>query len=138
MKNHQKRKWTKFWKILWTPYKAKQKSPQSSWVLKTEIESLDKKRKELQQKANKTLKDQVEHAGLNKLVKKKCWTRGWRGKKELIQETWGARNLERAQDMSMLKDSGEITSLRVLRHSKTIYVDFYKALYTKTVPLPES
>ena len=36
----------------------------------TEIESLDKKRKELRQKANKTLKDMVEYSELNKLVKK--------------------------------------------------------------------
>ena len=37
----------------------------------TEIESLDKKRKELRQKANKALTDKAEYAELNILVKKK-------------------------------------------------------------------
>ena len=44
----------------------------------TEIENLDKKRKELRQKANETLKE------LNKLVKKKRRTRARRKRKELI------------------------------------------------------
>ena len=37
----------------------------------TEIESLDRKRKELRQKARKTLKDKVVYAEFNKLVEKK-------------------------------------------------------------------
>ena len=36
----------------------------------TETESLAKKRKELRQKTNKALKDEVEYAELNELVKK--------------------------------------------------------------------
>ena len=57
----------------------------------TETESLDKKRKELQQKANKTLTDRAECAELNKLVKKKHRRRARRKRKELIQETLEAR-----------------------------------------------
>ena len=47
----------------------------------TEIENLDKKGKELRQKANKTLKDKVEYTELNKLVKKKRVTRARRKKR---------------------------------------------------------
>ena len=53
----------------------------------TEIESLDRKRKELRQKASKTLKHKVEYAEINKLVKNKRKTRARRKRKELIQET---------------------------------------------------
>ena len=63
-----------------------QKSSIEKSIEDTEIENLDKKRKELRQKANKTLKDKVEYAELNKLVKKKRRTRPWRTRKELIQK----------------------------------------------------
>ena len=46
------------------------KSTTEKSIEDTEIENLDKKRKELRQKTNKTLKDKVEYAELNKLVKK--------------------------------------------------------------------
>ena len=57
----------------------------------TEIESVDKKRKELQQKANKALKDKAEYAELNTLVGGKRRTRARRKRKEFIQETSEAR-----------------------------------------------
>ena len=47
-----------------------QKSTTEKSIEDTEIENLDKKRKELRQKTNKTLKDKVEYAELNKLVKR--------------------------------------------------------------------
>ena len=86
----------------------------------TEIESLDKKRKELRQKTNKTPKDKVEYAELNKLVKKKRRTRARRKRKELILETLEARkgprqiykHRNKQMIMSMRKESGEITADR--------------------------
>ena len=45
-----------------------QKSTIKKSIEDTEIENLDKKRKEVQQKASKTLKDKVENAELNKFV----------------------------------------------------------------------
>ena len=110
----------------------------------TEIENLDKKRKELRQKTNKTLKDKVEYAELNKLVKKKRRTRARRKRKELILETLEARkgprqiNKHRNKQMimSMRKESGEITTNR--EEILKIYANFYKSLYTQTVPTPES
>ena len=68
-----------------------QKSTIEKSIEDTEIENLDKKRKELRQKTNKTLKDKVEYAELNKLVKKKRRTRAGRKRKELILETLEAR-----------------------------------------------
>ena len=68
-----------------------QKSTNKKSIEDTEIENLDKKRKELRQKTNKTLKDKVEYAELNKLVKKKRRTRARRKRKELILETLEAR-----------------------------------------------
>ena len=71
-----------------------QKSTTEKSIEDTEIENLDKKRKELRQKTNKTnktLKDKVEYAELNKLVKKKRRTRARRKRKELILETLEAR-----------------------------------------------
>ena len=84
------------------------------------MENVDKKRKELRQKTNKTLKDKVEYAELNKLVKKKRRTRAQRKRKELIMETLEARkgprqiNKHRNKQMimSLRKESGEITSDR--------------------------
>ena len=112
----------------------------------TEIENLDKKRKELRQKTNKTLKDKVgvEYAELNKLVKKKRRTRARRKRKELILETLEARkgprriNKHRNKQMimSMRKESGEITTNR--EETLKICANFYKSLYTQTVPTPES
>ena len=49
----------------------------------------------MRQKTNKTLKDEVECAELNKSVKKKCRTRARRKRKELIQETLEARKSAR-------------------------------------------
>ena len=63
-----------------------QKSTIEKSIEDTEIENLDKKRKELRQKTNKTLKDKVEYAELNKLVTKKRRTRTRRKRKELILE----------------------------------------------------
>ena len=68
-----------------------QKSTTEKSIEDTEIENSDKKRKELRQKTNKTLKDKVEYAELNKLVKKKRTTRARRKRKELILETLEAR-----------------------------------------------
>ena len=68
-----------------------QKSTVKKSIEDTEIENLDKKRKELRQKTNKTLKDKVEYAEHNKLVKKKRRTRARRKRKELILETLEAR-----------------------------------------------
>ena len=86
----------------------------------TGIENLDKKRKELRQKTNKTPKDKVGYAELNKLVKKKRRTRARRKRKELILETLEARKDPRQiykhrnkhMIMSMRKESGEITADR--------------------------
>ena len=47
-----------------------QKSTIKKSIEDTETENLNKKRKELRQKTNKTLKDKVEYAEVNKLVKK--------------------------------------------------------------------
>ena len=97
-----------------------QKSTIKKSIEDTEIENLDKKRKELKQKTNKTLKDKVEYAELNKLVKKKRRTRARRKRKESILETLEARkgprqiNKHRNKQMIMStrKESGEITSDR--------------------------
>ena len=110
----------------------------------TEIESLDKKREELRQKANKTLKDKVEYAEPNNLVKKKRRTRARRKRKELIQETLEARKGPRQINkhrnkrilMSIRKESGEIASDR--EEILKIWADFYMSLNTQTVPTPES
>ena len=125
-------------------HKKTQKSTIKKSIEETEIENLDKKRKELRQKTNKTLKDKVEYAELNKLVKKKRRTRAQRKRKELILETLEARkgprqiNKHRNKQMimSMRKKSGEITSdreeiLKICEH-------FCKSLYTQTVPTPEN
>ena len=121
-----------------------QKSTTEKSIEDIEIENLDKKRKELRQKTNKTLKDKVEYAELNKLVKKKRRTRARRKRKELILETLEARkgprqiNKHRNKQiiMSTRKESGEITIDR--EEILKIYVNFYKSLYTQTVPTPES
>ena len=121
-----------------------QKSTTEKSIEDTEIENLDKKRKELRQKTNKTLKDKVEYAELNKLVKKKPRTRARRKRKELILETLEARkgprqiNKHRNKQMimSMRKESGEITTNR--EEILKICANFYKSLYTQTVPTPES
>ena len=121
-----------------------QKSTTEKSIEDTEIENLDKKRKELRQKTNKTLKDKVEYAELNKLVKKKLRTRARRKRKELILETLEARkgprqiNKHRNKQMimSMRKESGEITTNR--EEILKICANFYKSLYTQTVPTPES
>ena len=121
-----------------------QKSTTEKSIEDTEIENLDKKRKELIQKTNKTLKDKVEYVELNKLVKKKRRTRAWRKRKELILETLEARkgprqiNKHRNKQMimSMRKESGEITTNR--EEILKICANFYKSLYTQTVPTPES
>ena len=68
-----------------------QKSTTEKSIEDTEIENLDKKRKELRQKTNKTLKDKVGYAEVNKLVKKKLRTRARRNRKELALETLEAR-----------------------------------------------
>ena len=121
-----------------------QKSTTEKSIEDTEIENLDKKRKELRQKANKTLKDKVEYAELNKLMKKKRRTRARRKRKKLILETLEARkgprqiNKHRNKQMimSMRKESGEITTNR--EEILEICTNFYKSLYTQTVPTPES
>ena len=130
-----------------------QKSTTEKSIEDTVIENLDKKRKELRPKKkkkkkkknpNKTLKDKVEYAELNKLVKKKRRTRARRKRKELILETLEARkgprqiNKHRNKQMimSMRKESGEITTNR--EEILKICANFYKSLYTQTVPTPES
>ena len=102
----------------------------------TETESLDKKRKELRQKANSTLKDKAECAELKKLVKKKPRTRARRKRKELTQETLEARkdprqiNKHRNKQiiMSTRKESEEITSER--EEILKICTGVYKPLYS--------
>ena len=99
-----------------------QKSTTEKSIEDTEIENLDKKKKELRQKTNRALKDKVEYAEVNKLVKKKRRTRARarRKRKELILETLEARkgprqiNKHRNKQMimSMRKESGEITTNR--------------------------
>ena len=109
----------------------------------TEIENLDKKRKELRQKTNKTPKDKVEYAELNKLVKKKRRTRARRKRKELILETLvarkGPRQIYKHRNKQMIrsvrKESGEITADR--EEILKICANFYKSLYTQTVPTQE-
>ena len=121
-----------------------QKSTIEKSIEDTEIENLDKKRKELRQKTNKTLKDKVENAELNKLVKKKRRTRAQRKRKELILETLEARkgprqiNKHRNKQMimSMRIESGEITADR--EEILKICANFYKSLHTQTVPTPQS
>ena len=93
-----------------TPYKIKQKSTIKKSTEDTEIESLHRKRKELWQKANKTLKDKAEYAELNKLVKKKCRTRARRKRKELIQEMLEARKGPR--QINKHRNIKTITSMR--------------------------
>ena len=118
-----------------TPFRIELKS-----IEDTEIENLNKKRTDLRQKTNKTLKDMVEYAELNKLIKKKCTTRARRKRKELTLETLEARkgprqiNKHRNKQMimSMGKESGEITSDR--EEILKIGANFYKSLYTQTVP----
>ena len=108
----------------------------------TEIENLDKKRKELRPK--KILKDKLEYAKPNKLVKEKRRTRARRKRKELLLEILEARkgprqiNKHRNKQMitRMRKESGEITSDR--EEILKICANFYKSLYTQTVPTPES
>ena len=110
----------------------------------TEIENLDKKRKELRQKTNKTPKDKIEYVELNKLVKKKRRTRARRKTKELILETLEARkgprqiykHRNKQMIMSMRKESGEITADR--EEILKICANFYKSLYTQTVRTSES
>ena len=112
-----------------------QKSTTEKSTEDTEIENLDKKRKELRQKTNKTLKDKVEYAELNKLVKKKRRTRARRKRKELILETLEARkgprqiNKHRNKQMimSMRKESGEITTNR--RNTKNMRKFLQVTLY---------
>ena len=97
-----------------------QKSTIKKSIEDTEIENLDKKRKELRQRTNQTRKDKVEYAELNKLVKNKRRTRARGKRKELILETLEARkgprqiSKHRNKQMitSMRKESGEITSDR--------------------------
>ena len=106
----------------------------------TEIESLDKERKELRQKANKTLKDKGDYAELNRLVKKKRRTRARRKRQELIQETLetrkGPRQINKHRHkqtiMSMRKESEEITS--DIEEIRKMYADFYKAFIHKQCP----
>ena len=110
----------------------------------TEIESLDKQRKDLRQQTNNALKDEVEYAELNKLVKKKRRTRAWKKRNELIQEALEARNGPRQINkhrnkqmiMSVRKESGEITSDR--EEILEMCADFYKSPNTQTVPTPKS
>ena len=125
----------------------------------TEIENLDKKRKELipknktkqkqkqnkkNKQTNKTPKDKVEYTELNKLVKKKHRTRARRKRKELILETLeakkGPRQINKHRNkqmiMSMRKESGEITTYR--EEILKICAVFYKSLYTQTMPTPGS
>ena len=117
-----------------------QKSTTEKSIEDTEIENLDKKRKELRQKTNKTLKDKVEYAELNKLVKKKRRTRARRKRKELILETLEARkgprqiNKQRNKQMimSMRKESGEITTNR--EEILKICANFYKSHFYKQCP----
>ena len=121
-----------------------QKSTIKKSIEDTEIENLDKKRKELRQKTNKTLKDKLEYVELKKLVKKKRRTRTRRKRKELILETLEARkgpsqiNKHRNRQMirSTREESGEITSDR--EEIIKICPHFYKSLYTQTVLTPEN
>ena len=111
-----------------------QKSTIEKSIEDTEMENLDKKRKELRQKTNKTLRDKVKYAELNKLVKKKRRTKARRKRKELILETLEARkgprqiNKHRNKQMIMStrKESGEITADR--EEILKICANFYKSI----------
>ena len=77
-------------------------------------------------------------------MNKKRRTRAQRKRKELILETLEARkgprqiNKHRNKQMimSMRKESGEITADR--EEILKVCANFYKSLYTQTVPTPES
>ena len=79
-----------FTKAMDTMQKKTRKSTIKKCTEDTEIESLAKKKKELQLKANKTLKDKVDYVELNKLVKKKRRIKARKKRKESIQETFEA------------------------------------------------
>ena len=70
-KNHLEKMKTILRESMDTIQNKTQKSTIKKNIEDTEIEILDKKRKELRQKANKTLKDKEEYAELKKLVKRK-------------------------------------------------------------------
>ena len=100
----------------------------------TGIESLDRKRKNLRQKANKTLKDKANSTNYRK---KKRRRRARRKRKELMQGTLkgrkGPRQIHNDRNiqiiMSMRKESGGITSDR--EDVLTICTDF--SLYPNSV-----
>ena len=99
----------------------------------TEIESLDKKRKEFRHVAYKTIKDMVEYAELNKLVKKKCWARAKCRGKELTQEIEARKGQKhingqrrnKQKIMNTRKESGEITSDRNLWEHTQISINSF-------------
>ena len=68
-----------------------QKSTTEKSIEDTEIENLDKKRKELRQKTNKALKDKVEYAELNKLVKKETQNKSTEEKKRINTGNTGSK-----------------------------------------------
>ena len=68
-----------------------QKSTTEKSIEDTEMENLDKKRKELRQKTNKTLKDKVEYAELNKFVKKETQNKSTEEKKRINTGNTGSK-----------------------------------------------
>ena len=123
----------------------KHKSPKTRRVLKIQKLKLSiRKTKNCDKKKKKTLKDKVQYAELNKLVKKKHRITTERKRKELMQETVEARkgprqiNKYRSKQklMSWRKESGEITS--DTEEIPRICTEFYKSFNNQTVPTPES
>ena len=122
----------------------------------TEIENLDKKRKDLRKNKTKTNKQTNEQTykqstkrqgricRTQQISEKERRTRARKKRKELILETLEARKGPRQKNkhrnkqmiMSMRKQSGEITSDR--EEILKIFANFYKALYTQAVPTPEN
>ena len=107
------------------------------------IEEIDKKRKELHKKENKTKDDKIEYLELNKTVKKMKRERNRRKRKELtttiLEKGKGPREIAkkgcRKKTTSMLKENGETTTEREEILSICSY--FYKKLYAKTVEKPQ-
>ena len=121
-----------------------QKSTVKKSIEDTEIKNLDKKRKGLRQKNKQNTKRQGRICRTQQMSEKEMQNKRTGKRKELIQETLEARkgprqiskHRNKQMVMSMRKESGEITSDR--EEILKIYANFYKSLYTQTVPTPES
>ena len=117
-----------------------QKSTIEKSIEDTEIENLDKKRKELRQKNKQNTKRQGRICRTQQISEKETQNKSTEEKK-LITETLEARKCPRQINkhrnkqmiMSMRKESGEITTNR--EEILKICANFYKSLYTQTEPI---